>query len=169
MCKITVLALLGLAACGAGSDEGSSNATPSTDESDGTSSTTFSSDDQTPGIYRDTYRLLDAVAAEGDNTTAVDRMYADLTNKLQNTASFDALAEDEEEAVKGLYLLALRSVQATHHHPDVARDIGETILKRVLELDRARSAWNTNHDAKDHVKFSAANAALIADATEATL
>lgn len=169
MRKITLIALLGLAACGADDGTSGDHQTPGANNDGRTDPNVFTAEAQTPGIYRDTFRSVDAVNAEQDDALAVERLRSDLTIKLQNTEGFDTLGEEEAEVVRGLYILALRSTEATSHNPKVARDIGTTVLARVLELDRARPAWNKDRAAAQQVKTAQPNAKLIAEVTEVVL
>ncbi len=166
MRSLTSLILLGfLAACGSEREVPPNDGGP--DDKGGLGTGAFTAENQTPGLYRDTYRLLVAANAE-DDATAVDRLYSHITHKLQNSSDLEGMLERERETVRGLLVLALRGMQATEHHPDVAHRIGETIIKRILELDPARKLWNgKNPDAQ--VGVSEPGAALIALATEAAI
>lgn len=165
MRTLTALMLMGmLAACGSERD----GAPGADDEGDPSpSATTFNAEHQTPGLYRDTYRLLAAVSGE-DHATAVDRLYADVTHKLENSPELDRMLETDRNTIRGLLILALRTMQATEHHPEVAHRMGETIIKMVLALDPARKVWNANHP-ESPVDVATPGAALIAKATEGAL
>ncbi len=137
------------------------------DDTGGPSSTTFSAEDQTPGFYRDAYRLVTAVANE-DHATAIERLHSHITHKLESAPELDRMLERDRDTIRGLLILALRTMQATEHHPEVAHRMGEAILQKVLALDPARKVWNQKHPS-DPVDVAEPGARLIAEATQGVL
>jgi hypothetical protein len=154
------MAGLGLAACGGELGD------PQNDQHDrdrsGPSGTAeaFDANQQTPGYFRDTYRLLEAQSTLDDETAAA-RLLIILPERLAERGALPPMQARELDTLDGLLILALRAVQATGDTPRASRRIGEELLLRTLELDPARVAWNRQHP--DHaVGTSLGGAATLA-------
>jgi hypothetical protein len=136
---------LALAACG--TEPGT--ASPASTRPAGAAGSTalFDADQQTPGYFRDTYRLLEAQSLVDDETAAA-RLLVVLPERIAERGDLPPMSQRDVDTLDGLLILALRAVQATRESPATCRAIGETILSRTLGLDPARQAWNREHPSR---------------------
>ncbi len=121
----------------------------------------FDANMHTPGFFRDTYRLLGALAPL-DDATAVHRMTVELQARILARGEIPDLSARDVDSLDGLVILALRSVQATASEPATARYLGERLVSTVLALDPARVAWNDAHE--QPVEIVEGGARLLANA-----
>jgi hypothetical protein len=122
----------------------------------------FAATDQTPGYFRDMYRLL-AAQAIVDDDTAVARMLIELPNRVALPGELPPVPERTRNTLNGLLILSLRAVEATTETPRPCRQIGERLLGRTLGLDPARAAWNAAHTAGEQVELVQPGAKTLAD------
>jgi hypothetical protein len=117
---------------------------PHPQPSGGEVSPLFKADDQTPGFFRNMYRMASAQALL-DDETAVERLLIELPARFTNPGELPPLTESERATMDGLLVLAIRAVQAAKDTPGAARRIGDGVLELVLGIDPARRAWNAEH------------------------
>ena len=104
----------------------------------------FTANDHAPGYFRNTYRLLDAQGLL-DADTATSRLLLELASRVEAPGELPSMLDAERQTLDGLLILALRSVQATSNKSEVARVLGEELLRVSLGLDPARDAFNADH------------------------
>ncbi len=104
----------------------------------------FHAEQHTPGFFRNVYRVLKAQESLS-NEEAVNRLLLDLPERIEFKDELPAMLLEAEQSIDGLLLLALRSVQANADRPSIGRAVGDELLKRVLQLDPARAAYNAAH------------------------
>jgi hypothetical protein len=123
----------------------------------------FDANMHTPGFFRDTYRLLGALAPE-DDATAVHRMTVELQARTLVRGETPDMPERDIDTLDGLVLLALRSMQAADDEPATGRHLAQRILAMALALDPARIAWNEAHGASEQVEVLPGGGRTLAEA-----
>lgn len=128
----------------------------------------FDANMQTPGYFRDMFRLLTA-QRQVDDTTAVQRLLIEIPARIAEPGLLPSMPDDDIATLEGLLILAYRSVQATADTPRTSRQIGEALLYQTLALDPARAAWNRDHSSDEQVNTLTGGAMALADATLSSL
>lgn len=146
------------AACGTAQDNADANRP---DVVDPAATARFDANCQTPGYFRDIYRLLSAQTLV-DDETAVNRLRLELASRVADKGALPTLTQVSLDTLEGLLVLSLRSVEATATNPRPSRQIGERLLAKSLGLDPARVAWNQAHPDAEPVELLAAGAQSLA-------
>jgi hypothetical protein len=158
-----VFMLVLIAGCGQWSPNADAKRSDELKPNSGPSVVQFDANMHTPGFFRDTYRMLGALAPL-DDETAVHRMVVELQARTLVRGEIPDMLERDVDTIDGLVLLALRSMQATDDEPATARHLAERHLHMALALDPARIAWNDAHGASDQVETLPGGAATLAEA-----
>jgi hypothetical protein len=137
--------LLFVTACGGWTDPSAAPKRSGDLKPDATASVVqFDANMHTPGFFRDTYRLLGALAPL-DDATAVEQLAVELQSRTLSRGEIPDMTDRDVDTLDGLVLLALRSLQATDDEPATARHLAVRLVNTALALDPARVAWNEAH------------------------